>query len=801
MLGASAPEQILGRKSTEFLAPESVAGASEVERFVENQGVKADRMSVWLRKLDGNLIPVQLAVRTVCLPSGPVRLLSCMEAGPGAEPQQAATTENAFIRMDLEGTISGWNHGAEKMFGYSEAEIAGRHISVLSPLHRRDETAGLLGLIRAGERIENFDTTRRRKDGSAIRVTLNVFADYDAASKKAGVSIIAREISPHDRDHRTAPAKLAELEQLFATAPVGMGILDRDLRFVRVNECLAGLNGLPASAHPGKSIRDVLGDFSNDLTSALHSVLMTGEAVRFEVRGPAPKFDRAYLVHYYPVLDASGQTAGVGAVIGDITAIKNVEDELRAAKQRLEAVLASIQDPFVVVDSAWRVTYSNQHAAAAIGASVEDVLGTSLWDAFAVSDPPFSAVLREARSEQKATRFETGPIRGNYYAYFVYPTGEGLALLRRDITSLKAAELKRVETEKIFRAIGESIDYGVWVADSEGRNVYTSDSFLELLGLSQSDCAGFGWVQALRPEHISSTLAEWKGCIRSGKSWDAEHWFRGADGKWHPVLSRGVPVRDDSGKTIAWTGIHLDIKPFKEAQQHLQDLNEELARSNEELEQFAFIASHDLQEPLRVIRLMASLLSKRFKGTLGPECDTYLDTIDESGSRMSVLVSDLLDYARILHSTAPTQEEADLNLALEMALQNCQSRIDESSARVRRDSLPKVFANPNEIARVFQNLIANAIKYRREETPAIVIEADRRGSEWRFTISDNGQGIPRGQLDMIFRPFKRLHHHDVPGSGLGLAVCKKIVERHGGRIWAESDLGKGSRFCFTLPMD
>lgn len=368
------------------------------------------------------------------------------------------------------------------------------------------------------------------------------------------------------------------------------------------------------------------------------------------------------------------------------------------------------------------------------------------------------------------------------------------------VTYPAADSLRIVETEILFRAIGETVTYGVWVADAAGRNLYLSDSYLKLVGRTAEECSGFAWLDLMHPSQRESALHAWQECVRTGKPWSLEKKVLGADGNWHPIVSRGAPIRDANGEILYWAGFNIDVHVYAETLDRLEEVNESLARSNRELEQFAYIASHDLQEPLRVIRLMAKLLEQRGKGKLDADTLECLTTIDASSARMSHLVRGLLDYARILHAPEPPQTTVDLNKALELALDTYKSAIAEQKATVEADPLPtEITADVDQIARVFQNLIANGLKYRGAQTPHLRVTAVHRGSEWRFCVADNGQGIAPQYHDDVFLPFKRLHGPDTPGSGLGLAVCKKIVERHGGRIWVESEPGQGSLFFFTLP--
>ena len=357
------------------------------------------------------------------------------------------------------------------------------------------------------------------------------------------------------------------------------------------------------------------------------------------------------------------------------------------------------------------------------------------------------------------------------------------------------------EPERIYQAIGESVSFGVWIGDLGGGTVHCSQEFLDLLGMSMDECKGFGWTKALRSEDREATAEAFARAIRTGENLELEHWLWARDGSCRPVILRAAPVRDQAGEIVLWAGLNLDVGKYKDALQALGDINDRLTRANRELEEFAYIASHDLQEPLRVIRLMAKLVEQRDKGTADTDTAECLALIQQSADRMSLLVRALLEYARVLHALPLPEAAADLGRAIQTAVQNCLAGIEESGATVTFDPMPSLIADEEQMTRVFQNLISNAIKYRREIRPVITITVDERGSEWRFCVADNGQGIPLDSQQIIFEPFKRLHAQEIPGSGLGLSVCKKIVERHGGRIWTESESGQGSLFFFTLPMD
>jgi len=251
----------------------------------------------------------------------------------------------------------------------------------------------------------------------------------------------------------------------------------------------------------------------------------------------------------------------------------------------------------------------------------------------------------------------------------------------------------------------------------------------------------------------------------------------------------------DRTELLARIGVHLALV---RARRVAEARSQALARSNEELGRFAYVVSHDLQEPLRMMSAYASLLAKRYRGRLDADADEFIGFMVDGAARMKALIDEILAYSRVgtrgLRLQAVPAEEP-----LAAALANLRVPLDEASARVEREALPAVVADPTQLAQVFQNLVGNALKFRSQAPPAIRVSAVRQEDRWRFAVQDNGIGIPAGDLQRVFEVFQRLHGRDaIPGHGVGLAICKKVIERHGGTIWAESAPGQGTTIYFTL---
>jgi light-regulated signal transduction histidine kinase (bacteriophytochrome) len=257
-------------------------------------------------------------------------------------------------------------------------------------------------------------------------------------------------------------------------------------------------------------------------------------------------------------------------------------------------------------------------------------------------------------------------------------------------------------------------------------------------------------------------------------------------------------IRDDKGKAVAVLMQGRDISARKKAEETLHKTMDELKRSNEELQQFAYVASHDLQEPLRMVSSYVQLLEKRYKDRLDPDAHDFINYAVSGARRMQNLINDLLSYSRVGTRGKPFQL-VDCSEVLYAATSNLEVAIRENEAVIEHDDLPQVMGDEGQLIQVFQNIIGNAVKFHGKEPPHIRVCAELQGDEWVFSIKDNGIGIDPQFFERIFLVFQRLNGNEYPGTGIGLSIARKIVQRHGGRMWPESQPGEGSTFYFTVP--
>lgn len=352
---------------------------------------------------------------------------------------------------------------------------------------------------------------------------------------------------------------------------------------------------------------------------------------------------------------------------------------------------------------------------------------------------------------------------------------------------LQASELR-------FRQLADSMPQIVWTATRDGRVEYLNQRWHEFTGLGVSDHLTEDIHSIIHPDSVAEFVAGWEAAARAKEPYETEvRLFDRETGGYRWFLCRGLLVNDSAGG-IRWFGTFTDINQQKIAERTLH-------RANDELRQFAYVAAHDMQEPLRNIVLRLSMLLREQQNQLNSTGAEQVNQSIVDAHRMHRMVRDLLAFSSALDNAEEIEDVTDAAGCLQDALANLSTDITENKAEVRFDVLPSVRVQPFHLTQLFQNLIGNALKYRRPDVaPVVQISAEPAGDEWVFSVADNGIGFNPAYAERIFGVFKRLHHHDkYPGTGIGLAICARIVAHYAGRIWAESEEGKGATFHFALP--
>ena len=480
---------------------------------------------------------------------------------------------------------------------------------------------------------------------------------------------------------------------------------------------------------------------------------------------------------------------------------QDTERERAESAMLLSAIVDSSDDAIISKDLDGIITSWNKSAARLFGYTVEEAVGQSVAALLIPDDRQQEEpdILARLSKGERVEHFETVRRRKDgsliEVSLTISPVCDqrgrivGASKIARDIRQRKRYEQRLVEQAHLLDLTGDAI----LVRDGRDRILDWNRAAEEMYGFTREEALGKVSHDLLRTEFPEPLPGILEILLRDGR-WSGELRHTGRDGSRIVTLSRWVAERNEKGDMIRILESNNDITDRVRVQ-------EEVRRANQYLEQFAFSASHDLQEPLRGINIYSELLERELGSNLNPDARKYMGYLRSGATHMEALVRDLLAYTDVGKFEEPAVP-VDANEALEVALSALSSAVTEAGARVTSDPLPTVQVHKTHLQQLFQNLVGNAIKYRSAERIAEVhISAKRQNGHWVLAVSDNGIGIESEYRENIFGLFKRLHNNrEYPGTGIGLAICQRIVDRYHGRIWVESEPRKGSTFRFTLPV-
>ncbi len=700
------------------------------------------------------------------------------------------SSNDAILSKDLGGAITSWNAGAERLFGYTPGEVMGRSIRLLVPPDRQDEEDAIMARLLAGERVDRFETVRLARDGRSLAVSVVISPIKDGGGRVIGASKIVRDITERKQKdeelqklNRTLKA-LKESSQAMTRASSETGYLDEVCKDVIANCGYAMVWIGFAEEDEGRTVRPVAyAGFAQGYLETLQVSWADNE------RGRGP--------------------TGTAIRTGKPCLCRNMLTDPVLAPWRTEALkhglCSSLVLPLLSEGKAFgSITVYSRQADAFSGDEVRML--AELADDVSNCIRSLRAVSRRQRAERRTELLADAASR----------------LLSSDDPPGVVEEL----CGKVLQFLDCQMFLNFLVDDQHGQTCFDFLTEEKQRRLRLHACAGLPMAEAERIERRDYCSALCGGAARDGCRFVAgsiqerpdprSDWVKPygieayachplmAGGRFFGAISFGTRTRKNfTEEELSFMKAVADLMVTaidrRQAQTALQLTAEEVKRSNRDLEQFAYIASHDLQEPLRAVGGYVALLQRRFPGNLDAKALEYINGALEGVSRMEQLIGDLLAFSRAgTHGGAFAR--ADLQAILNNTLHNLRTSIERTQAKVTCDVLPTLTADATQVMQIFQNLIGNAIKFRSQRPPEIHVGVQKQPGFWVFSVRDNGIGIEAQYFDRIFQIFQRLNtRKHYPGTGIGLAICKKMVERHGGAIWVESVPGQGSTFYFSLP--
>ncbi|MFA9425210.1 PAS domain S-box protein [Natronorubrum sp. A-ect3] len=701
------------------------------------------------------------------------------------------TVYDGIYVLDDERRFELINDAFAELTGFSREELRGKHASVVFGDAFESTEANQLEAA-DGTRSSTFEETIWTDTNGMESLTVeNRFTTQqtERGTKRFG---IIRDISERKQLESALRAERNLKDRILETSPVGITLIDADGMNVFANDRAEELLGrslkeLRTYVHDDErwSLIDEDGESLSESELPFTTVKETGEPVYDEVLGiDQPDGTRVWLsAHCSPLFDADGTFDGAVYALRDLTEQKRLESEL-------EQMLNRITDAFNAIDTDWNFTYVNERASELLNAEDRELVGKNVWEEYpSAVGSTFEREYRRAMETQETITFEEySPVADAWLEVAVYPSETGLSVYFRDISDRKAREHRLKQFERIV----ETVNDGVYVTDGEGTFVFVNDAFVSIAEQTREALVGSHGSVFFGDRFVDTDETEWRELVDGERdSVEFETAVTGPGGETLTVQNKFVPL-EMNGET-GRVGVTRDITHRKARERALKE-------SNERLEQFAHAASHDLQEPLRMVSSYLQLIEQRYADELDEDGQEFIEFAVDGAERMRKMIDGLLEFSRVETRGEPL-EPVELDDVLADVRRDLAVQIEEHDAEITAESLPCVEGDGNQLRQVFQNILSNAIEYAGDNAPRIDVSAHRAGSKWVISVSDEGIGIDPDDADRVFGLFNRLHaanEHD--GSGIGLALCKRIIERHGGQIWVDSEPGDGATFSFALPV-
>ncbi len=724
---------------------------------------------------------------------------------------------DAIISIDTSESITFWNAQAEVIFGWKAEEVMGKPLSdmIIPEPFRKYHVEGLKNYLKTGEgKALNvlLELSAIRRNGEEFPIELTVIPIKQGGEEFFCAFI--RDITQRKNSER----KLIENENYLRT------ILDNEPECVKILNNkgeLLSMNPAGLAMIEADNEQQVLGHRMTDLVNKdyqlgfnrLSKEVFKGNSGSFEFEITGLKGGCRWLeTHAVPLKDTTGKIVNLLGVTRDITERKKAESELLNAFNERTSILERITEAFVSLDANWRYTYMNKQAGEIFNRDPEKIIGKHIWTEFPEGlNQPFHLAYEKAMATQEYIYLEEHyEPYDSWFENHIYPSPDGISIFFRDVTERKRSEKKLKMANERFEKVTEATNDVIWDWDMESDTFFRSNAIDNFFGVGTSkilEKKDF-WNDNFHKDDIPKIKSSLQKAMDDPdcKRWEEKYRILNNNNEIFYVIDRGLILRNKNGKAIRMVGAMTNITEQKKQEGKLIELNQslneqalELKRSNEELEQFAFVASHDLQEPLRMITSFLDQLKRKYADRLDEKGQQYIYFATDGAKRMKQIILDLLLYSR---ANKPTEQSELINLNEIISEYNLLRRqvIAEKKATITFDGLPSIETYRAPITQIFHCLLDNALKYVDEyKSPCIEIGAIEKENVWQFSIKDNGVGIDPKFYDKIFIIFQRLQNRkEDDGTGIGLAITKRSVEFLGGEIWVDSEKDKGSTFYFTI---
>ncbi len=714
-----------------------------------------------------------------------------------------AAKDGILILDAATGAINDVNPFLMELIGYSKNHFIGKQLWEIGLF--KDILANKSAFLKLQEegyiRYDNLQL--KTNDGHPIYVEF-VSNVYHVNGNKV-VQCNIRNIT--ERKH--AEDALQESEDKFRDLVENISDLicthDIEGRIISVNPAAMKLLGYDQGTLLNMKIQDILvPEIKNQYPGYIASILKEGYANGFMKVRTAAGVERIW--EFSNSLRSIGvETPIVRGFAKDITERKQVEEALRNASSYNRRLIEASIDPLVTIGQDGKITDVNSSTEQVTGCNRDELIGTDFSDYFTEPDQAKAGYQQvfingSVHDYPLSIRHTSGKITDVLYNATVYKNEDGkiqgVFAAAHDITKRKQA-LEALElSESRYKTLFEKASDGILIINDKGKILNLNESFAKMHGYTVDEMLSMNLRELDTPE-MAKILPQRMDIVMAGKTLNTETDHIHKDG--HIVSFSISSSLIKVGNQSYIQAFHTDISERKKAELLIKEKVLELESANKDLEQFAHIASHDLQEPLRMISSYTQLLEREYKDKLAPDANEYIHFVVDGASRMKKLIQDLLDFSRI-GTRERELEQVDTSITLRKVIANLQLLIDDNTAVITHDNLPVLKADESQLLRLFQNLIENAIKFRKKtELPKIHISCKKKNNMYEFSVSDNGIGIDMKYHDRVFIIFQRLHSaKEYPGTGIGLSINKRIVERHGGKIWFESKENKGTTFYFTI---